>query len=252
MTNSYENFDEQVDLFLKKKMTEQEEQEFLAVLKNDPELLKRAQTIALMIQQMDVLHKEREQPLRESLKKMAEHELAIEMAEASFSGVPEPADKETSDTSKPVSSSSNHIWRYLAAACVALLLIFGGYRYHQNSLTKGLGDAYFDAVEFPATARGIITNKMLEMTDLFDNVATETDIGATAKRLEEIYNESIGETYNDYTPYAATIGWMAAIAYLKDGDRKSARAILVSLKERNKGKAVADKAAELIEKIDNI
>jgi len=53
MTYNFEKFDERVEMFLKKKMNAEEEQEFLSELKNDEKLLRRAQTISLMIQQMN-------------------------------------------------------------------------------------------------------------------------------------------------------------------------------------------------------
>jgi len=57
-TTNYENFDAQLDSFLKKRMTAEEEKRFLSKLERNKELLQRAQTIALAIEQMNALKME--------------------------------------------------------------------------------------------------------------------------------------------------------------------------------------------------
>ena len=62
----YSDFDERVERFLKKHMTAEEEKLFKSEL-NDPDKKARAQTIALMIKEMDTIRKEEESAFVASL-----------------------------------------------------------------------------------------------------------------------------------------------------------------------------------------
>lgn len=236
MTNNIEDFDARLDDFLKKKMSNEEQQAFLSELNGNPDLLDRAKVIALAIQQMKEIRSEQDKKVVEAI---------LQMDEKKFRAV---GNLKPSHRILPIGYK---VVRYAVAACIVGAVCFGGYRYYQYDATVSLGNDYASAVPQASLSRGEGMD-IKELQTLLNNVQTGTDISETAERLAAMYYESVGETYSDFSPFANTIGWNAAIAYLKDGNRDKARAILVSIRERNKGKAIADMANEIINKIDGI
>lgn len=236
-----QEFDSQVTRFLTKRMSEQEQKEFKQFLTDHPQYRQRAITIASAITSIDGLKQEQSRRVADAI-----------------AGMDEPTYRQAA--SLPAAASQQprvvplwpRIARWTAAACLAGFALFGGYRYHQFRATVGLGTEYAQAIPEAAFTRGADEVDMTELTRLLANVQAGKDLKATARRLSELYRQATGEEYTDYTPLANTIGWNAAIAYLKDGNRRDARAILVTLRDQNPGKALATKAQELINKLDAI
>lgn len=237
MTNNIENFDARLDDFLKKKMSDEEQQAFLSELKENPDLLDRAKVVALAIQQMKDIRKEQSDRVVDSI---------LQMNEEQFRAA---CNLKPSHRTLPIGYK---VLRYAAAACIVGAIGFGGYRFYQYDATVSLGNDYASAVPQASLSRGENIDDIKELQTLLNNVQTDTNISETAEKLSAMYYEAIGETYSDYSPFANTIGWNAAIAYLKDGNRDTARQILVSIRDINKDKAIADKADEIVRKIDGI
>lgn len=247
-----EEFDDKVNRFLKKMMTEQEESEFKKLLKNNPQYKERAQLIALTIKNMGEIRKEEGERVTASIARIDKDIFREQVGiKTNF----ESAGYETgSSIAAAPAAKVIPLWRNIkkiaVAACFIGVISFGGFRYYQYEQTIQLGKTYISVISTDNISRG--TDDIGNLKVWLNNVAEDKDLSKTAINLGKLYNESTGEEYNDYSPFANTIGWYAAIAYLKDGNRKEARIILVSIRKLNKGKSIAAEANKLIDEIDDI
>lgn len=89
-----------------------------------------------------------------------------------------------------------------------------------------------------------------ELQTLFENVVERKDLSTTTKRLSELWEISNQETYNDYTDYAAYIGWYLAIGYLEDYEKDKALCVLhTMLEDDNVSLSIKDQINELLKRL---
>lgn len=227
------HFDDLTNRFLKKQLTLEEEAQYLNKLKEIPALRKRAQVIALAVEQMGEVSKEASRDLIGRIGKQSE---------AAFRRVAQLPAKQV------------RLWprvaRYAAAASVIFFVGFGGYKYYQYDQTISLGAEYYQPMD--AIYRSPEDNTIKELAKVFKNVETGDNLTETIAQLRKFYSLAKSDEYSDYSLYTVDIAWNLAIAHLKDNDRKAAIKILEEIIQDNQGKAIADKAAELIKKIEKI
>lgn len=227
------HFDDLTNRFLKKQLTSEEEAQYLNKLKEIPALRKRAQVIALAVEQMGEVSKEASRDLIGRIGKQSE---------AAFRRVAQLPAKQV------------RLWprvaRYAAAASVIFFVGFGGYKYYQYDQTISLGAEYYQPMD--AIYRSPEDNTIKELAKVFKNVETGDNLTETITQLTKFYSLAKSDEYSDYSLYTVDIAWNLAIANLKDNDRKAAIKILEEIIQDNQGKAIADKAAELIKKIEKI
>ena len=227
------HFDDLTNRFLKKQLTSDEEAQYLNKLKEIPALRKRAQVIALAVEQMGEVSKEASRDLIGRIGKQSE---------AAFRRVAQLPAKQV------------RLWprvaRYAAAASVIFFVGFGGYKYYQYDQTISLGAEYYQPMD--AIYRSPEDNTIKELAKVFKNVETGDNLTETITQLTKFYSLAKSDEYSDYSLYTVDIAWNLAIAHLKDNDRKAAIKILEEIIQDNQGKAIADKAAELIKKIEKI
>ena len=227
------HFDDLTNRFLKKQLTSEEEAQYLNKLKEIPALRKRAQVIALAVEQMGEVSKEASRDLIGRIGKQSE---------AAFRRVAQLPAKQV------------RLWprvaRYAAAASVIFFVGFGGYKYYQYDQTISLGAEYYQPMD--AIYRSPEDNTIKELAKVFKNVETGDNLTETITQLTKFYSLAKSDEYSDYSLYTVDIAWNLAIAHLKDNDRKAAIKILEEIIQDNQGKAIDDKAAELIKKIEKI
>lgn len=227
------HFDDLTNRFLKKQLTSEEEAQYLNKLKEIPALRKRAQVIALAVEQMGEVSKEASRDLIGRIGKQSE---------AAFRRVAQLPAKQV------------RLWprvaRYAAAASVIFFVGFGGYKYYQYDQTISLGAEYYQPMD--AIYRSPEDNTIKELAKVFKNIETGDNLTETITQLTKFYSLAKSDEYSDYSLYTVDIAWNLAIAHLKDNDRKAAIKILEEIIQDNQGKAIADKAAELIKKIEKI
>ena len=227
------HFDDLTNRFLKKQLTSEEEAQYLNKLKEIPALRERAQVIALAVEQMGEVSKEASRDLIGRIGKQSE---------AAFRRVAQLPAKQV------------RLWprvaRYAAAASVIFFVGFGGYKYYQYDQTISLGAEYYQPMD--AIYRSPEDNTLKELAKVFKNVETGDNLTETITQLTKFYSLAKSDEYSDYSLYTVDIAWNLAIAHLKDNDRKAAIKILEEIIQDNQGKAIADKAAELIKKIEKI
>lgn len=234
--SNLENFDIRLELFLKNKMTEEESKTFLIELQNNPELIKRAQTMAAAIKNMKELKYEH------GLRVISKIE---QVSEQTFRDAIKPKPKKA----RIISLIS--IVRMGIAACFVGIVSFGGYRYYIYNETVALGNSYYAAIPSELVVRDA-GDVSTQLTLLFNNVKNSEHLDNTINNLEEKFNLAISEDYNDYTNYINDIGWNLAIAHLKDGDREEAVRILELLISHSESDIVIEKCKKLIEEIKQL
>lgn len=227
------HFDDLTNRFLKKQLTPAEETQYINKLQEVPALRKRAQVIALAVEQMGDISSEVSKDIIDRVGKQSE---------SAFRRAAQLPAKQV------------RLWpriaRYAAAASVIFFVGFGGYKYYQYDQTISLGVEYYQPMD--AIYRSPEDNTLKELAKVFKNVETGDNLTETIGQLTQFYSLAKSDEYSDYSLYTVDIAWNLAIAHLKDNDRKAAIKILEEIIQDNQGKAIAVKAAELINKIEKI
>ena len=230
--------DDCITLFLKGKMTTQEEQVFMQELNNNPELKARAIALARLVKGMKEVGKTKDEDVIGAILAADEND------------VKSVARNVTTRKAKVVPMRTMAKWISMAASI--LLVVWLGIGYHNYRTTTGLGEEYGTLFRTSQLARGAgeATEVDARLAQLFENVANKNDLDNTLHELSLCWELSTQETYNDYTEFAPEIGWNLAIGYLKDNNRKQAKATLEKLvKVAPEGTAIGDMAKELLLKI---
>ena len=227
------HFDDLTNRFLKKQLTPEEEAQYLNKLKEIPALRERAQVIALAVEQMGEVSKEASGDIIGRIGKQSET-----------------AYRRTAKLPAKQVRLWPRVARYAAAASVIFFVGFGGYKYYQYDQTISLGAEYYQPMD--AIYRSPEDNTLKELSSVFKDVETGDNLTETIGQLTKFYSLAKSDEYSDYSLYTVDIAWNLAIAHLKDNDRKAAIKILEEIIQDNQGKAIADKAAELIKKIEKI
>lgn len=227
------HFDDLTSRFLKKQLTPEEETQYVSKLNAIPTLRKRAQVIALAVEQMGEVSKEASRVIIGRIGKLSET-----------------AYRRTAKLPAKQVRLWPRVARYAAAASVIFFVGFGGYKYYQYDQTISLGVEYYQPID--GIYRSPEDNTIKELSNVFKNVETGDNLTETIEQLTKFYTLAKSNEYSDYSLYTVDIAWNLAIAHLKDNDRKAAIKILEEIIQDNQGKAIADKAAELIKKIEKI
>ena len=192
--------EERITRYLHGEMTPDEETLFEKDIQSDETLRNQTEAIARTIKAMNALGSEQDRKLVEEMRGSSK--------------------KKTRPT------------RWLSIAASFALLITVGYYTYDYSSTVSLGKEYATAFPLSTEIRGeeddVVLNKL---TVLFDYVACNRDIDNTIVQLEELWQQSQSDTYNEYTTYAPYIGWNLAISYLLDYDKKKAKSVLEQMEQ---------------------
>ncbi len=195
--------DERISRYLKGLMSIQEETKFLADMESNEQLKQDAIAQARLVKGMAQVDYELIQELKNTPK--AKLTSSLRPPRIIFR--------------KPVT--------WLSVAASVLVLLFAGYKGYDYYDTTRLGMKYATSFPMETLVRGDTdSNVDKELQTLFENVVERKDLSTTTKRLSELWEISNQETYNDYTDYAAYIGWYLAIGYLEDYEKDKAKSIL--------------------------
>lgn len=211
--------EDRITRYMTGQMSQEEESTFETDLSNDIQLKAQAETVARMVKAMNAVGKER--------------------------------DKEFVSEMKKATTKKMYTVRWLSIAASFALLVTVGYQAYEYNRIGNLGKEY--AMEFPMSEiiRGEENEDVTEkLTVLFDNVASGTNLKNTIPQLEELWELSQSEIYNDYTIYAPYIGWNLAIAHLRNHDKKKAKKVFSQLNKSPIGnEAVAIKTTIILERL---
>lgn len=217
----WEEFDDKVERFIKKQMTKDEEKNFFKLLKSSAALESRAKTIALSVQQIKEIQKAKDQKVIEAIKNI-ERKAFEKLIGKKARVIP--------------------LFRYMSiAASIAIVFGIGITRYHAAEIT-GLGNEYSTIAR--ATSDPDIEHTVANITDLINN-------NDSLSVAQEIIVKFAAQ-YPDEEQTVATLKWNLALAYIKEGEGREAKNILNDIVLNHPGMPLAEKAKELIEKIDKI
>lgn len=149
--------------------------------------------------------------------------------------------------------------KYIAAACIACILIMGGgiggIQYNAYYQTNKIGNMYLSQISCDiSNIKGDTSTEMsANLTVLFSNVADGKDLNETTNKLQRVYTLSLNEE-SEYHYVHNTIAWNLAMAYLKIGNRESAKSILSSIINNpdNEGKTIQYYAQKALNDINSI
>ena len=230
--------DDRIVLYLKGKMSSQEEQAFMQELENNPELKARAIAMARLAKGMKETGRSQDNDVINAMLTTDEGEIRRVTTNI------------TKSKAKVIPMRSMAKWISMAASI--LLVVWLGIGYNDYIKTTGLGEEYGTQFSTSQLTRGAeeATEVDARLAQLFENVANKNDLDNTLHELSLCWELSTQETYNDYTDYASEIGWNLAIGYLKDNNRKDAKVTLERLvKVAPEGTAIGDKANELLKRM---
>lgn len=229
---------DRITLYLKGKMSSHEEQAFMHELENNPELKARAIAVARLVKGMKETGRSQDNDVINAM--LATDENEIRKVTTNI----------TKSKAKVIPMRSMAKWLSMAASI--LLVVWLGIGYHDYRNTTGLGEEYGTQFTTSQLTRGAGEPSEVDtrLAQLFENVANKKDLDNTLHELSLCWELSTLETYNDYTDYAPEIGWNLVIGYLKDNNRKQAKATLQKLIEvAPEGTAIGSKAKELLNRL---
>lgn len=280
---------DRIVVYLKGKMSQEEEGKFLKDLEENAKLKENAIIIARLVKGLKEVGREKDRKIMdaflasnvedvENVSRVTLGYWPLEYADYELSGAcpsqtedEEEAIKEDDDVATPKSTRpvkglhtaasrystvketrGKSIKKWLAVAASLVLVVWFGVEYGMYRTTTGLGEQYDDTFTSGAVVRGAETQPETskKLEKLFADVKGNKNIDAAIHDLTLCWELSTMDTYNDYTDYSAEIGWYLAIAHLKDNDRKGARKVLEKLvKTSESGSAINRKAKEVLEKL---
>lgn len=205
-----ENYD-RIEKFLRDKMSPQEKEVFLNDLRNNKELRKEAQMMALMIKEM------REEQAKQDAE-IIEEVLA----------------------SKKKAKIITIVRRTLSIAAIIILVFGVTTLWNRQSDTDALFKQYYVSPEV-SSPRGEDEDAVKqELTNLFIQVGTEKDITPVINRLQTIHDNIVAdnEEYDEYKYSQNTIDWYLALAYIKNENLDKAKELLKPLADNGDKDAI--------------
>ena len=274
-----EDFDHRVDRYLRNLMTDEEKEQFMEELNSSSELRERARTIALTIQQMKTTSREEDEKILAAIKSilLINSVAAFRLPDSAKNAAKIILDKsasEESDTDESGEGTSIRVaqadtptkqkplfsLRILAIAASLLILAgFFGISQYDVSQVRSITPQYEQFTsemnnQMLSRSKGSSEDKetIKMLSDYFENIRNGDYLNETIDNLEKIANNYKTVEFASYEEYSSYIDWNLAIAYLKDGNKKKAKLVLNRLIQNHSDEPIADKAKELIEKINDI
>lgn len=217
-TSKFISDDDKICRYLQGNMSESEEMEFIEALKADNELRQNAVIQARLIKGM----KDADIELINAFKDTDAMEIDICVNRPVAANI-------LAASITPIKRKLS-LSKWLSIAATVAILIVGGYKGYDYYETTRLGMQYANAFPISSITRGDSNSSIeAELTILFNNVVERKDLKSTTARLDELWNISQQDIYNDYTDYGPHIGWYLVIGYLEDYNKTKAKDILNQL-----------------------
>lgn len=197
-------YNEQIDRFLKGKMSAEEEQQFKTEIGQNPELKQQVREHLYLIRGIKQVKSQEEQKIIQK----EQHE------------------------QKVTPLRRNWIKITSIAASIAFIMILSGIEgsrlYYRHEIRQYAYNASVGVMsDFTASSRGTIDEETkVHLTDLFTNAQEGKDLAETIDELSRLYDLTKDEFVDIEDDYAYQIGWFLAVAYINDGDYEKALEII--------------------------
>ena len=246
--------EERIMSFLRGKMSEAEETEFMNDLKKNAELKAKAISIARLAKGISQVGIENDKVLKEAL--MSSDELAIRNIAEHVTALEQ--HQESAAIQPPMSKNKAMKFKrkyatILSMAASILLIVYLGFTYYSYNKTTSLGNQFAMMHETSVARGGENVKAETEISNLINNIYNNKDLNKSLKRLAVLWEVSTMETYNDYSEFAPEIGWALATGYLKDNNKDDAKEVLDKMsKLYEEDDAMGKKVRELLEKLSEL
>lgn len=197
-------YNEQIDRFLKGKMSAEEEQQFKTEIGQNPELKKQVREHLYLIRGIKQVKSQEEQKIIQKV----QHE------------------------QKVTPLRRNWIKITSIAASIAFIMVLTGIEgsrlYYQHEIRQFAYNASVGVMtDFAAASRGTMDEETkAHLTDLFTNAQEGKKIPETISELSRLYVLTKDEFVDIEDDYAYQIGWFLAVSYINDGDYEKALEII--------------------------
>lgn len=152
-------------------------------------------------------------------------------------------------TTKIVNFKKIAVWVMSAAAM--LILVFGLRIFYVNSSYEKIAAEYENSVPLSEILRGGDDEIKEKVKILCNNVLQGINLDITIERLNEIFEKSQDEFFNECSNYFETSGWFLSLAHLKNHDPEKAKTVLKKLVENPDVKRkVKDNAKEILKRLE--
>ncbi len=193
-------YNEQIDRFLKGKMSTEEEQQFKKEIGQNPELKQQVREHLYLIRGIKQVKSQEEQKIIQK----EQHE------------------------QKVTPLRRNWIKITSIAASIAFIMVLSGIEgsrlYYRHEIRQYAYNASVGVMsDFTASSRGTIDEETkVHLTDLFTNAQEGKDLAETIDELSRLYVLTKDEFVDIEDDYEYQIGWFLAVSYINDGDYEKA------------------------------
>lgn len=200
-------YNEQIDRFLKGKMSAEEEQQFKTEIGQNPELKQQVREHLYLIRGIKQVKSQEEQKII----LQEQHE------------------------QKVTPLRRNWIKITSIAASIAFIMVLSGIEgsrlYYRHEIRQYAYNASVGVMsDFTASSRGTIDEETkVHLTDLFTNAQEGKDLAETIDELSRLYVLTKDEFVDIEDDYTYQIGWFLAVSYINDGDYEKALEIISNI-----------------------
>lgn len=197
-------YNEQIDRFLKGKMSAEEEQQFKTEIGQNPELKKQVREHLYLIRGIKQVKSQEEKSLIQN----------------------------NQHAQKIIPLRRNWIRITGIAASIAVIMVLTGIEgsrlYYQHEIRQFTYNASVGVMtDFAAASRGTMDEETKDhLTDLFTNAQEGKDLAKTIDELSRLYALTKDDFVDIEDDYPYQIGWFLAVAYINDGDYEKALEII--------------------------
>lgn len=200
-------YNEQIDRFLKGKMSVEEEQQFKTEIGQNPELKQQVREHLYLIRGIRQVKSQEEKSLIQN----------------------------NQHAQKIIPLRRNWIRIIGIAASIAVIMVLSGiegsrlyYRYEIRQYAYNASVGVMS--DFTASSRGTIDEETkVHLTDLFTNAQEGKNLAETIDELSRLYVLTKDDFVDIEDDYAYQIGWFLAVAYINNRDYKKAKNIIQEL-----------------------
>jgi hypothetical protein len=224
--------DEDLVKFLRGELSANEETTFMQKLQQNPDLKARAIAVARLIKGLERKGVADDESLKSAFKN-----LSID---------------DVKNISKPTTKIVNFkkIAAWVMSAAAVLILVFGLRIFYVNSSYEKIAAEYENVFPYSEFSRGSDDDIKEKLNILCNNVLQDKDLKTTIESLNQIFDKSQEENFNECTNYFVVSGWYLSLAHLKNHDPEKAKSVLEKLaKNSDDNPAVSEKAKEVLEKL---
>lgn len=243
--NDKMSFEDLLSSYLRGELSEQDETNFVNLLKGNPAMKKKAIASACLVKAMQQVGGERDQKTIDSLKEMSRNDVLNIVGQVV-------------NRKKTIPFKLNKLILPLSAAASILLCVWGGVQYYTYQQVISLGQeyiTYFQPEErmLREEANSSEDTVRHQLESLSASIQSRKDLNQSISSLERIWAKANLDEYNEYTTFMPEIGWMLANAFLIDNEKDKAIGILeVLIEEYDDGTVLGEKARELLQRIKDI